>query len=312
MQQMMMESATCRSLARSAALLLLVSVTLRVGNAATEQKSQILYTTPSGAFRVVQVDVTPTGEDESGSEFWIISTRDENRRTKLYSTEIVFPTGFYSGPSDRWVFVESHEGSCLERGDVYRRKDNDMFEAVASFSDHAWKNAVKLGAFKTNYSAEGLCAMIQFGCWSLDGSRLLIAMLGGEDRRSTEERDLYFNTRTQQFELSNYLRKLNKAKSSPLPCAEPVDALPPENELKKRFEQLDRQLNERYADVIAKAEKDRVTNIREAQRNWIKHRDEGEKFYVSSFPAAEKEQRRLQFLCDVTYARIQTPIDQWE
>src|ERR1700693_770068 len=77
---------------------------------AAEEKPEVLYTSPTGAFRVVQVEVTPTGGDES-------------RRTKLYSSETTFPTAFYSAPGERWLFVESHQGSCLQRGDVYRRKD---------------------------------------------------------------------------------------------------------------------------------------------------------------------------------------------
>ncbi|MFZ0918112.1 MAG: lysozyme inhibitor LprI family protein, partial [Candidatus Udaeobacter sp.] len=226
---------------------------------------------------------------------------------------ITFPTAFYTAPGERWLFVESHQGSCLQRGDLYRRKDDDTFEAVPSFSDRAWKDAVKGGAFKTNYSAEGMCAMIQFGCWSFDASRLLVVMLGGEDRRSTDERYVYFNTRTNKFELTDCLRKLNKTKARFLGCAEGVGALPSEADLKTRYEQLDRNLNKRYAEVIAKTDKERVSNLRQAQRNWIKHRDEGAKFYASLFPAAEKEQRRLQFFCDVTAARIETqPDEQWE
>jgi uncharacterized protein YecT (DUF1311 family) len=280
---------------------------------AAGEDPEVLYTSPSGAFRVVQVEVTPTGNDESGQECWIVSTRDESRRTKLYSSEITFPTAFYSAPGERWLFVESHEGSCLQRGDVYRRKDDDTFEAAPSFSDRAWKDAVKLGAFKTNYSAEGLCAMISFGCWSFDASRVLMVMLGGEDRRSTDQRYVYFNTRTNKFELTDYLRKLNKTKAEFLACAEPVDALPSEADLKTQYEELDRKLNKRYAEVIAKTDKERVSNVRQGQRNWIKHRDAGAKFYVSLFPEAQEEQRRLQFLCDVTAARIETqPNEAWE
>lgn len=280
---------------------------------AAEEKPEVLYSSPSGAFRVVQVEVTPAGEDESGQEFWIVPTRDESHRTKLYSSETTFPTAFYSAPGEQWLFVESHQGSCLQRGDVYRRKDDDTFEAVPSFSDRAWKDAVKLGAFKTNYSAEGLCAMISLGCWSFDASRLLVLMFGGEDRRSTDQRYVYFNTRTNKFELTDYLRKLNKTKAEFLACAEPVDALPSEADLKTQYEELDRKLNKRYAEVIAKTDKERVANVREAQRKWIKHRDEGAKFYVSLFPESEKEQRRLQFLGDVTAARIETqPDEAWE
>ena len=102
-----------------------------------EEKTEVLYTSPSGAFQVVQLNVTPTGDDQSGQEFWIVSTRDESRRTKLYSSEITFPTAFYSAPGERWLFVESHQGSCLQRGDLYRCKDNDAFEATPSFSDRA-------------------------------------------------------------------------------------------------------------------------------------------------------------------------------
>ena len=65
--------------------------------------------------------------------------------------------------------------------------------------------------------------MIKFSCWSFDASRLLVVMLGGEDRRSTDERYLYFNTLTSRFELTDYLRKLNKTEPEFLACAEPVD-----------------------------------------------------------------------------------------
>jgi len=155
--------------------------------------------------------------------------------------------------------------------------------------------------------------MIEFGCWSLDASRVLVLMLGGEDRRSTDKGYIYFNTRTNKFELTDYLRKLNKAKAELLACAEAVDPFPSEAELKTRYQELDRQLNKRYAEVIAKTDKERVSNVRQGQRNWIKRRDAGAKFYVSLFPGAEKEQRRLQFLCDVTAARIETqPDEAWE
>jgi uncharacterized protein YecT (DUF1311 family) len=82
--------------------------------------------------------------------------------------------------------------------------------------------------------------------------------------------------------------------------------------LKTQYAELDRKLNERYAEVIAKTDKERISNVRQGQRKWIKHRDAGAKFYVSLFPKAEKEQRRFQFLCDVTAARIETPHEAWD
>ena len=173
-----------------------------------------------------------------------------------------------------------------------------------SFNDLAWENCVKLGALKDNYSAKGVYAMTSFACWSLDSARVLIELRGGEEKSSMRAGLLYFNTRTGKFEMTDYVRKLNKRKSDILGCAEPVDPLPGEAELKRRLDALDRQLNKRYAEVIAKTEKEQISNMREGQRDWIKHRDEGAKFYVSQFPSSVTERRRLQFVADVTAARL--------
>jgi uncharacterized protein YecT (DUF1311 family) len=97
-----------------------------------------------------------------------------------------------------------------------------------------------------------------------------------------------------------------------LACAEPVELLPSEAALKTRLDRLDQQLNKTYGEVVAKTQKDRVSLVREGQRAWIKHRDEGVKFYVSLFPQAERERRRLQFMGDVTAARIEELPEEWE
>jgi len=123
---------------------------------------------------------------------------------------------------------------------------------------------------------------------------------------------LYFSTRTNKFEATDYSRKLGKTKQELLACAEPIDPLPSEADLKKRFDALDQQLNKKYAEVLAEADKDRVSLIREAQRRWLKERDAGEKFYLQLFPAADKASRRLQFLGDVTAARIDVTAEGWD
>jgi uncharacterized protein YecT (DUF1311 family) len=223
------------------------------------------------------------------------------------------PDEFHASPNEEWIFTLRHGGSCLRDGDLFHRLVPDKIDMFKSFNEAAWKNAVKLGAFKRDFSAEGFCAMADFVSWSVDSSRLLVLLRGGEDKRDMHEGYVYFSARTKDFEVTDYLRKLNKKKSEMLVCAEPVNPLPSEAELKTRFDTLDRRLNTRYAEVLGKMEKDRVANVREAQRNWIKHRDEGAKFYVALFPPAEKERRRLQFLCDVTAARIDTqPDEAWE
>ena len=282
---------------------------------AAEEKPEILCTSPSGAFRIEQTGVAFSGgEGESTGDVWVISTKDPAQRVKLpkQSSESPLDDEFHFSPNDEWIFGLRHGGSCLRDGDLFHRLVPDKIDMFESFNEVAWKNAVKLGAFKRDFSAEGFCAMTEFVSWSFDSARLLIELFGGEDKREMHEGYAYFNLRTKKFEVTNYLRKLNKTKAKVLACAEPIDPLPSEAELKTRFDSLDRQLNEKYAVVLAHTEKDRVPVVRDAQRDWIKHRDEGAKFYTSIFPAAEKEQRRLQFLGDVTSARIDTPTEEWE
>ena len=202
------------------------------------------------------------------------------------------------------------------------RKHLSPSEAVADRSgwetrlldELVWEQGVPLsGALKENYSAAGFYAMTgSFGNWSLDSSRLLVRLCGGEEKRSMLCGFLYFNTRTNKFEVTDYSRKLSKLKRGPLACAEPIDSLPPEAELKQRFDTLDRELNKKYAEILAKADKDRVPLVREAQRKWLKERDAGEKFYLQLFPAADKASRRLQFLGDVTAARIDVSAEGWD
>jgi len=271
---------------------------------AAEEKPEVLYTSPTGAIRI----------ERDGEDAWLISTKDPTQRTKMPPLEGISPVDdeFHFSPNDEWIFGLRHGGSCLRDGDLFHRLVPDKMDMFESFNEAAWKNAVKLGAFKRDFSAEGFCAMTEFVSWSFDSARLLIELRGGEDKREMHQGYVYFNVRTKNFEITDYLRKLNKTKSKFLACAEPVDPLPNEAELKMKYDSLDRQLNEKYTQILAQADKDRIPVVREAQRDWIKHRDEGAKLYMSIFPAAEKERRRLQFFSDVTAARIDTPAEEWE
>ena len=208
----------------------------------------------------------------------------------------------------------------FSNGDLFHRVDPQHIkiaptEKDQSFNDLVWPYCVKQGALKANYSAEEDGAdtgLTDFMAWSFDSSRLLVQLRGGDRHKTLHACYLYFNTRTNRVEITDYLRKLNKSKSAVAACAEPTDPLPGEAELKVRLDALDRQLNKKYNEVTAQSEKDRISLVREGQRKWIKHRDEGAKLYVSLFPPAERELRRLQFLGDVTAARIDTPTEEWE
>ena len=275
-----------------------------------ETKPEVLKTSPSGFFRVVQ----------NGEEFWIVSAADEKQRTKMHSAELVIPEEFRFSPDEKWLYVELHHGSCMSGADLYRRTDgkaagpNEVgpFQRIEpSLEDGAWAEALKQGLFTMNFADEGLCAMVRFGGWSDDSGRLLLIIRGGEERRETVGRYLYYNTRTSRFELTPYLRKVNAASAKShevnvLACAEPVDPLPDMATLKQRYTAVDKKLNESYQKMIAKSEKENVPDLRRWQREWLKARDAGLQIYLTAFPPAEKEWRRLQFLIDVSRAKAES------
>src|SRR5437870_1251776 len=293
------------------ALSVLFLVTFPATGNAEEQK-EVLYTSPSGGLRI----------ERNGEKAWVISTKNPDQRTELPPLEGISPFDdeFHASPNEEWIFGTRKMAHGFSNGDLFHRVDPQHVEIAPtqedqSFNDRVWPYCVKQSALKANYSAEEDGAdtgLTDFVAWSLDSNRLLVQLRGGDRHKTLHACYVYFNTRTRTFEMTDYLRKLNKTKSSGLACAEPTDPIPSEADLKTRLDTLDRQLNKKYADVIAQSEKDRVSLVREAQRNWIKHRDQGARCYVSLFPEAEKERRRLQLLGDVTAARIDTPTEQWE
>jgi uncharacterized protein YecT (DUF1311 family) len=278
----------------------------------TAEQPEVLYTSPSGALRI----------ERNGEKVWVIPAKDPIQRAELPPLEGVSSVDdeFHTSPNDEWIFGTRKMAHGFSNGDLFHRIDPQHIriaptEKDQSFNDLVWPYCVKQGALKANYSAEEDGAdvgMTDFVAWSFDSSRLLVQLRGGDRQRTLHSCYVYFNTRKKSFEMTDYLRKLNKTKSEVLACAEPVDPVPSEAELKMRFDSLDRQLNEKCAQVLAQTEKDRVLLVREAQRNWIKHRDEGAKLYMSIFPAAEKERRRLQFFSDLTAARTDTLAEEWE
>ena len=293
------------------ALSVLFLVTFPATGNAEEQK-EVLYTSPSGGLRI----------ERNGEKAWVISTKNPDQRTELPPLEGISPFDdeFHASPNEEWIFGTRKMAHGFSNGDLFHRVDPQHVEIAPtqedqSFNDRVWPYCVKQSALKANYSAEEDDAdtgLTDFVAWSFDSSRLLVQLRGGDRHKTLHTCYVYFNTRTRTFEMTDYLRKLNKTKSSGLACAEPIDPIPSEADLKTRLDTLDRQLNKKYADVIAQSEKDRISLVREGQRKWIKHRDEGAKLYVSLFPPAERERRRLQFLGDVTAARIDTPTEEWE
>jgi uncharacterized protein YecT (DUF1311 family) len=276
-----------------------------------KEKADVVCISPSGAVRI----------ERTGEVIWVVSGKDSAQRAKLPKVQILgdwaYPDEFDFSPNDEWIFAPYHVGSCLSDAAFYHRtspKDVGMFE---DFQERVWREATRFKLVKAGCN-EG-CAMIFFAGWSSDSSRLLAGLLCG-DKPNLEHCYICFNTGTKKFETTSYLRKVSTAKSQVLACAEPLGSLASQAELKARFDVLDKKLNDAYSAKLSKTAKDRVQNLRESQRNWLKARDKGLELYLSFAPAAQREQRKLQFLADVTAARIESlnasgdeePFDFWE
>src|SRR5207249_1557772 len=79
-----------------------------------ENNPQVLKTSPSGKFRIV----------EKGEGLWIVTAADENQRTKMHSAELVIPEEFRFSPDEKWLYVELHHGSCMSGADLYRKSNS--------------------------------------------------------------------------------------------------------------------------------------------------------------------------------------------
>lgn len=292
-------------------LVTIAVICIRVTVSAQEQP-EVLYSSADGNCKI----------EHNGEKAWVTFAKDSSQHAELPPLEGISPFDdqFHASPNGKWIFGVRKTAHGFSSGDLFHRADSQHFEMAperkeSSFNDQVWPFCVKQGALKANYSAEEGGAdigMTSFVGWSLDSGRLLVQLRGGNKRKTLQGCYVYFNTRSKAFEMTDYLRKVNKTKGSPLACAEPLDPLPSAADLKTRLDSLDRQLNKKYADVLAQTEKARAGLVREAQRKWIKQRDEGAKLYASAFPAAESESRRLQFLGDITAARIEVPAEEWE
>ena len=76
------------------------------------------------------------------------------------------------------------------------------------------------------------------------------------------------------------------------------------NQLRRRLDRLNAEMRTSYNKELNSENSIRANYLRKDQTEWVKARDEGLKLYLNNTPKAEREQRRLQFLGDVTAARI--------
>jgi uncharacterized protein YecT (DUF1311 family) len=294
----------------------------------------LAQTSPKGTFKI-ESESKPAPSPIEGTDVadFVVSTADPKVREPLDDHADTTQISYYISPDEKWIYGQIYSGHKMTDGQLFKRGEGLKFQAINQsqrFGEMAWRFFAKqerlkpddvpyLQLFEGHLVREGI---IDFVAWSPDSGRLLVDLragdFGGDRSRGIYEWYLYFNTKTQSLELTDYLRRLNKdawkrwknfgeegAPTFPeAASAEPLAELPPEADLKKRCEEADSRLNKTYNEVLTKIEKEQQTSLREDQRRWIKTRDAGAKLYKESGGKSTAERRYWQYMLDSTEARI--------
>jgi uncharacterized protein YecT (DUF1311 family) len=295
--------------------------------AETDVQIESVTTSPRGTFRIEQERKQNAGKGEWTTTTWITLAADPSQRVPLDK-----PFGdwnhFFISPDEQWICAMVHEHSQLQSVVLYRRKTGLQFDLVAAEredEDARWH-------FETNdrFAPKGDAEQDETGrvynrfvAWSSDSARLLVERRSQLEAKGKDGSYLwsrhyfYFNLRRGKLERTPYLLTLNRAfrhydseqKKDVVPAfAEPLDALPPEDELQQRYEAAERRLNKVYPAYLTQAD-DEIQNPNEKrdrlryQRLWLKAREAGAESFAAMGSKAERQRRKLLYLADATENR---------
>ena len=279
-------------------------------------------TSPKGTFRIetgLRLDEQDPTMDAHEQQF-VVSMADSKVREPLGEERQAQPAQYFISPDEQWIFASYHLGSGMGSGELFKREQSLKFQSIdrKTLSDRAWEFFAKKQRELDGQESE----IIDFVAWSPDSKRLLVDLRGGS--RGGDGIYLwyaYFNTKTQQFELTDYLRKLNKgardrwknfqprktlASFPEAASAEPLGELSLETDLKKRAEEAARHEKELYEQIIAKVSKEQAADEGNAQRDWSRTREPGAKFYAESGPKATAGRRYWQYMLDSAENRVKS------
>jgi hypothetical protein len=217
---------------------------------------------PNGTFFVEELE-TPAKDDQGhprmDQEVWIVSAKDPAARERLPGFYEEEGSGVLNGatisPDEKWIVISQHHGSHLNSTYLMHRKEGLSFEIafpdakwplqeepVNRFDNEVWKffskiENVPIKKIDANELGPPNVSALE---WSEDSTRLLLALAGGltgdndiADRGRYEKPGVsgwfvYFNAKTQKFELTDRLRKINKGARKR--WSEQTDSLPPSAE----------------------------------------------------------------------------------
>jgi len=284
---------------------------------------------PRGTFRIEQ-ERKRDNKGNWATTFWITRGTDPKQRVRL---DVTFnepdDLHFFISPDEEWICTTVHEHSQLQGLSLYQRKAGLQFDRVATMNEEeegdAW-HFDKDDRFATKGDQEANetgRVYNYFVAWSSDSARLLVERRSQLEAKKDGEylwrRDyFYFNLRRGKLEDTQYLSTLNRAfrrydseqkKDVAVPSfAEPLDALPPEKELRDRYDAAERRLNKVYPAYLTQAD-DEIQNPNEKrdrlryQQLWVKARESGAESFAAMGSKAERQRRKLLYLADATENR---------
>jgi hypothetical protein len=279
-------------------------------------RAETVWTSPKGTFKIETVETH--AEDRTTDPYpyeqqYVVSTGDPKLREPLGEPRSAQPADYFISPDERWIFATYHLGSRMEDGELFKRGKGLNFQPANKsqpFAVQVWRFFAKQERLEPDavHSERGDAGMIEFRGWSPDSGRLLVDLRSGDFRgereRRVDEWYVYFNIKTGKFELTNYLRRLNRgawnryANSSgfsglvPEVIAESLGELPSQAESKKRYEAAERRVKESCGEL-------RLADTREI----------GAKFYAESGPNPTAERRYWQYMADSTETRARACVE---
>lgn len=294
---------------------LVLPLLLAVSVAAEE--ASLIYESPRGTYRFESLGTAPAV---------VVSSKGAAEHVPLPDAAAEDPeechVTYGASPNEQWLYrTESwrHHGTQDRR--LYARVDGAKFAPYRSpdwFKQAAEAFVVKNSAFrKSDFSEKRGENVFEdhfdavFGGWSPDSRRLLIEVRGGGGGNAAAPAQffVYFDTQTKDFELTPYLRAVNKKQirsDAPvlIACAEPVEPLPPPAELQARYEKAAKELQELYEYRIAHPKTRDADDWRTEQSEGRKKIEAGMKIYLEFAPKKEQEARRWQYLADATQREL--------
>jgi len=318
-----------RRLGRTALGATVLGLCVTFAHAESDVEVESVTSSPLGTFRIEQERKWDSGMQVGTITAWIIPAADSGQRVRLDEPfDDTKGRHFFISPDEQSICATVHQHSQLQSLMLYRRENGLQFKLVATEEEeggdghHLWdfdKND-RFGPKADLEANETGRVYNYFIAWSSDSARLLVERRSQLEAKKDGENlwrrhYFYFNLRRGKLEHTQYLSTLNRAfrhydseqkKDVAVPSfAEPLDALPPEKELRDRYDAAERRLKKVYPAHLTRAD-DEIQNPNEKrdrlryQQLWLKARESGAESFAAMGSKAERPRRKLLYLADTT------------